>query len=69
MYLHLGTCSTDTDCRAGEECTYNDETLAYECKCKKGFLKMPTGECRQPKSKHIILLVRVKSTRRTQASG
>ncbi|KAK7591209.1 hypothetical protein V9T40_002822 [Parthenolecanium corni] len=44
---YAGTCSTDSDCNAGEECFYNDETLAYECKCQKGFVKTANGECRQ----------------------
>lgn len=62
MYLHLGTCNIDSDCRAGEECFYNDEIYAFECKCKKGFVKTATGECRQLKSKYILLLVSEKKT-------
>lgn len=58
VYSHSGTCSTDSDCNAGEECFYNDETLAYECKCQKGFVKTANGECRQLRSKCILLRIK-----------
>lgn len=40
-----GVCYTDTDCNQNEECYYSDEAVAYECRCKRGYIRGQDGLC------------------------
>lgn len=47
-------CLNDYDCKPNEECFYSDITLAYDCRCKRGYAKAADGSCQVFKSKFTI---------------